>query len=176
MPAVVSVLFSGILRLVRSRYNSRTWELADRVNLQNAMSLFDFYRSAEVRAVTLICPGPTCQRREWDSRSRVPVSADNVRVSIPKAGRKDYMGHSWTDFVIQFTPITILSLVFGFTVRALAKEKGRNVALWTMLGFIPLINLFMIPYFVGAANLRLEGKLDAVLKALGQASISHATK
>ncbi|HYK90794.1 MAG TPA: hypothetical protein VE398_18620 [Acidobacteriota bacterium] len=84
------------------------------------------------------------------------------------------MQPSGTELLIQFAPITILSLFFGFVTRALAKEKGRNVVLWTILGFIPIVNMFMMPYFVGAANLRIESKLEAVLKALGRDSSTPA--
>lgn len=30
----------------------------------------------------------------------------------------------------------ILSAVFGFVVGAIAKEKGRNVIFWTIIGFV----------------------------------------
>lgn len=46
----------------------------------------------------------------------------------------------------------------------LAKDKGRNVSLWTVLGLIPLVNFICMFFFVGASNLRLEKKLDALLE------------
>lgn len=61
-------------------------------------------------------------------------------------------------------PLIIISLPFGFTARKLAKEKGRNVTLWTVLGFIPGVNYFCLPFFVGAVNLRLEKKIDQLLE------------
>ena len=48
----------------------------------------------------------------------------------------------------------------------LAKDKGRNVALWTFLGAIPALNLVFLLYFVSAANLRLESKLDRIIAKL----------
>lgn len=57
----------------------------------------------------------------------------------------------------------IMSLAFGVIAHFLAKEKGRKVALWTILGLIPGINFFMMYFFVGAANLRLEEKIDQLL-------------
>jgi hypothetical protein len=72
---------------------------------------------------------------------------------------------------VQFLPFVLFAvlngLVFGITAYLLAKEKGRNVAVWTLLGLIPFLNLGFIWFFVGAANLRLERKIDALLKARG---------
>ncbi len=48
----------------------------------------------------------------------------------------------------------------------LAKDKGRNVGLWTILGFIPFLNLIFLLYFISATNLRLEGKLDRIISKL----------
>lgn len=45
----------------------------------------------------------------------------------------------------------------------LAKEKGRNVKRWTILGFIPIVNYFCFAFFIGAANVRLEKKIDELL-------------
>ena len=72
------------------------------------------------------------------------------------------------DPVLQFLPLLIVSLPFGFVARALAKEKGRNVLKWTVLGFLPFINVMCVWYFAGAANLRLERKIDALLSAQGK--------
>lgn len=58
----------------------------------------------------------------------------------------------------------IAMLIFGIVAHMLAKEKGRNVTLWTVLGFIPVVNIFCMWFFVGAANLRLENKIDQLLK------------
>jgi uncharacterized protein involved in cysteine biosynthesis len=54
----------------------------------------------------------------------------------------------------------------GFVSWALAKEKGRNVIKWTVLGFIPIINMFCMPFFIGAANLRIERKIEAMMETL----------
>ena len=74
------------------------------------------------------------------------------------------------DTVHQLDPIASLVLpilmlfIFAFIAHMLAKEKGRNVVLWTVLGFIPVVNIFCMWFFVGAANLRLEKKIDQLLK------------
>lgn len=70
--------------------------------------------------------------------------------------------------LMQFLPLLIMSLAFGFVVRRLAKDKGRNVRKWTIWGFIPIVNLMLGSYFMGAANLRAERKLDALLQAQGK--------
>lgn len=49
----------------------------------------------------------------------------------------------------------------------MAKDKGRNVGLWTGLGFIPFLNLVFLLYFISATNLRLEAKLDKIIANLG---------
>ncbi|MGI4814379.1 MAG: hypothetical protein ACRYG5_18275 [Janthinobacterium lividum] len=56
-----------------------------------------------------------------------------------------------------------LSIVLAVIAFLLAREKGRRVALWTVLGIIPVLNLYCLVFFVGAANLRLERKIDALL-------------
>ena len=68
------------------------------------------------------------------------------------------------DPLVSLLPLLIISLVFGFVANMLAKEKGRNVVKWTILGFIPIVNYFCIFFFVGAANLRLEDKIDQLLR------------
>jgi len=64
---------------------------------------------------------------------------------------------------MQFVPLLIISLAIGIQSHLLAKEKGRNVTVWMILGLIPILNFFCIWYFVGAANLRLEKKIDELL-------------
>ena len=67
------------------------------------------------------------------------------------------------DPLLSLLPLLILSLIFGVVANMLAKEKGRNVAKWTVLGFIPIVNYCCMFFFIGAANLRLEDKIDQLL-------------
>ena len=60
-------------------------------------------------------------------------------------------------------PLLLMSVVIAVSANLLAQEKGRNVAKWTILGAIPIVNIFCIWFFVGAANLRLERKIDELL-------------
>lgn len=68
----------------------------------------------------------------------------------------------------QFAPFLVLSATLGVVAFLLAKEKGRNVVLWTVLGIVPGVNFFCIWFFVGAANLRLERKIDQLLEDRGR--------
>lgn len=66
--------------------------------------------------------------------------------------------------LLSLLPLVILTIPLGFIARMLAKEKGRNIPLWTVLGFIPFVNYFCFVFFIGAANLRLEKKIDQLLE------------
>lgn len=71
-----------------------------------------------------------------------------------------------SDFLVQLIPLILWSLIVAITAYKLAREKERNVALWTILGTIPLVNLVCFGYFVGAANLRLERNIDELGKRI----------
>jgi hypothetical protein len=66
-------------------------------------------------------------------------------------------------YLMQYAPMLLVSLGFAVVAYKLAREKGRNVALWTVLGAIPVLNFVCIPFFVGATNLELARKLDEIL-------------
>ncbi|WP_156004298.1 hypothetical protein [Thiomonas sp. FB-6] len=70
--------------------------------------------------------------------------------------------------LMNLLPLVIMTIPLGFIARMLAREKGRNVTLWTVLGFVPLINYFCLAFFIGAVNLRLEKKLDQLLELQGK--------
>jgi hypothetical protein len=70
--------------------------------------------------------------------------------------------------LLTFLPITLMSVFIAVTANLLAREKGRRVVVWTILGSIPIINFICLSYFIGAANLRLEAKLDRLLSAFGK--------
>lgn len=68
--------------------------------------------------------------------------------------------------LMSLLPLLIMTIPLGIAARMLAKEKGRNVTRWTVLGFIPIVNYFCLFFFIGAANLRLEKKIDQLLERL----------
>jgi len=74
------------------------------------------------------------------------------------------MEHGNESTLLSLLPLLLVTIPLGFIARMLAKEKGRNVTLWTVLGFIPLVNYLCLAFFIGAANLRLEKKIDQLLE------------
>ena len=73
--------------------------------------------------------------------------------------------------LVQLVPFLLLSVIIAVYANILAREKGRNVTKWTILGLIPGVNLFCMWFFVGAANLRLERKVDELLEATRRSSV-----
>jgi hypothetical protein len=67
-----------------------------------------------------------------------------------------------------------MSVFIAIGAHLLAKEKGRNVMKWTILGAIPMVNFVCIWFFVGATNLRTERKLDEILAELKKRDSVHA--
>lgn len=67
------------------------------------------------------------------------------------------------NMLLSFVPFLVLSSTIGLIAFLLAREKGRNVVLWTVLGVVPFLNFFFLFFFVGAANHRLERKIDQLL-------------
>ena len=70
------------------------------------------------------------------------------------------------DPLMSFLPLLIMTIPLIFICRQLAKEKGKNVGLWTVLGIIPLVNYFAVIYLMGAANVQLEQKIDLLLSRI----------
>ncbi|MFC2151692.1 hypothetical protein ACFLSE_04120 [Bacteroidota bacterium] len=62
----------------------------------------------------------------------------------------------------------IPTIIFSFI---LAKEKGKNILLWTLLAFIPVFNFLFLLYLVGATNKILEEKVDSLIKILNEKDI-----
>ena len=73
------------------------------------------------------------------------------------------MPHSSEASMMSFIPLLLLSMIFGFVGRYLAKDKGRPVVKWMIISFIPVINYFCMIFLIGCSNLRLERKLDELL-------------
>lgn len=70
--------------------------------------------------------------------------------------------------LMSFIPLILMSLIFGFVGYFLAKDKGRPVLKWAILSIIPFVNVFCLAFLIGSTSLRIEKKLDAILKAQGQ--------
>lgn len=65
-----------------------------------------------------------------------------------------------------FLPLIFMSVLTVIPAHFLAKEKGRNVTKWTILALIPIVNFACIWFFIGAANLKLERKVDDLIARL----------
>ncbi|WP_152521673.1 hypothetical protein [Marinimicrobium sp. LS-A18] len=70
--------------------------------------------------------------------------------------------------VVTLVMYLVLSVALAVVANLLAREKGRNVTLWTILAVVPVVNFWCIAFFVGAANLRLERKIDKLLELRGK--------
>ncbi len=66
----------------------------------------------------------------------------------------------------------ILSLLFIIAIiiitYRLAKEKGKNVVLWTILSIIPIVNIFVLNYIIGTPSNLHNEKMDKILELLNQ--------
>lgn len=67
---------------------------------------------------------------------------------------------------LSFLPFLIALAPMVFICYRLAKEKGKNTFLWTVLGIIPYVNFFALAYLVGCANVVLDKKVDEILAGI----------
>jgi len=70
--------------------------------------------------------------------------------------------------LVSLLPLIIIIIPIVIIVYKLAKEKGKDTTLWTILACIPIINIISIMYIVGATNSKLEAKVDKIIEALNQ--------
>ena len=83
------------------------------------------------------------------------------------------------EVIQQFLPLIIISIPIMFICRSLAKEKGKDVTLWTILGLIPGINIYSLLYLFGASSTILERKIDNILaqmKMMQQYNLTEKNK
>ncbi len=78
------------------------------------------------------------------------------------------MGESTANPIMSLLPYLLISVIFGVVAHFLAKDKGRNIVMWTVLGALPFVNIFCFWYFVGASNLRTEKKIDELISMLNK--------
>jgi len=76
---------------------------------------------------------------------------------------------------LSFIPLLFICCAIGYLANLLAKEKGRNVGLWTVLGLVPLVNFCCMFYFAGASNRLVEAKLNEILEHLASKEAGRAT-
>jgi preprotein translocase subunit YajC len=70
--------------------------------------------------------------------------------------------------LVSILPLIIIMVPMIFVIRRLAKEKGKDVTLWTILACIPIVNCILLPYIVGTPNKILEAKINEILKSLNK--------
>ena len=71
-----------------------------------------------------------------------------------------------TPGLVELIPLIFMSILIALMCRHLAKDKGRDVNYWTVLGIIPFVNLFAVPFLVGSTSLVLDKKLDTIIALL----------
>jgi hypothetical protein len=67
---------------------------------------------------------------------------------------------------VSLLPMFIIMIPMIFIIRALAREKGKDVILFTILACIPILNFITLPYIVGTPSKILEDKIDKILETL----------
>lgn len=80
------------------------------------------------------------------------------------------------EVIQQFLPLIITSIPIMFICHSLAKEKGKDVALWTILGIIPGINIYSLFYLIGVPSNILKEKTDKILHILENQQDNLKTK
>ena len=75
---------------------------------------------------------------------------------------------------LSLLPLIFMSIPAAIVAFMLAREKGRNVVKWTILGAIPIFGFLFIWYFVGAANWKHEKKLDDILAHLEKQKVRES--
>jgi preprotein translocase subunit YajC len=70
--------------------------------------------------------------------------------------------------LMSLLPFLLFTVALIFVIHRLAKEKGKNVRLWTILACIPLVNMIILPYIVGTPSKTQEDKLNKILELLNK--------
>ena len=70
--------------------------------------------------------------------------------------------------ILSLFPLIIIMIPLIFVIRKLAKEKGKDVILWTVLACIPIVNFIVLPYIVGTPSKILENKMDIIIETLNR--------
>ncbi len=56
-------------------------------------------------------------------------------------------------------------------IHLVSKQKGRNSLATTILGFVPIVNFYLLVYFVGATSRLMELQLEEMSR--GSATAGH---
>mgnify|MGYP003979418163 CR=1 FL=1 len=66
--------------------------------------------------------------------------------------------------LLSFLPMIILLLYTGITNYYVAKDKGRNVPAWTIVGLIPVVGFLSFVALCSLSCLITRRKLDEILE------------
>lgn len=66
----------------------------------------------------------------------------------------------------QFIPLIIITLLTAIYSNIWARMKGRNVAAWTIIGFIPVVNIFSSLLLQGSTNLKVTKEIEELNKRI----------
>lgn len=70
--------------------------------------------------------------------------------------------------IMALLPLILLMVPMIFVINRLAKEKGKNVTLWTILACIPFVNVIILPYIVGTPSNIQEDKINRIIELLNK--------
>ena len=68
--------------------------------------------------------------------------------------------------LLSLLPLILITIPIVIIVYILAKQKGLNIALWTILACIPSLNFLVILYMVGTTDKKAEAKMNEILTKL----------
>jgi len=75
--------------------------------------------------------------------------------------------------IVSLLPMIVIMIPMAFIINKLAKEKGKNVVLWTVLACIPIVNIFILPYIVGTPSKIQEEKLNKILALMEKQELEN---
>lgn len=70
--------------------------------------------------------------------------------------------------IFSLLPLILMMVPIIFIIRGLAKAKGFDLTLWTILACIPFVNFIILPYIVGLPSKTQEDKIDKILELLNK--------
>jgi hypothetical protein len=65
-----------------------------------------------------------------------------------------------------FIPLLLMSLIFAFILRSIAKRKGKHEWLWFIYGIIPGLNMLVGIWLASLPDMSLYGEIDALANVL----------
>lgn len=68
--------------------------------------------------------------------------------------------------VASLLPLLLISVIFAIAGFLIARRKGKNPALFTVLSFVPLINITVICYLVALTDQEVYDRLERIERLL----------